>query len=200
MKAMTAVVVAALVLASLAGVAGAERGISVPANTNTTLTLPGLEVEGGLGTPVRCNVTLDLAIHQRIGKTTEALVGQSDVAVSTGACTEGNAGLLIGGRRVTGAQGPYHLTYQSFTGELPSISSVTVRINNVVFWIDVGGIDCLTNGAVDIDGTTTGGNPVTGVSVSSQSVPLTGDFLCIFTSGELNGRGSLSSSVRMTLF
>jgi hypothetical protein len=109
-------------------------------------------------------------------------------------------GLLVDGSRVTGAQGPYHLTYRSFTGTLPSITSMTVRINDVVWWLRVGEIDCLTNGAVDMDSSTTGGNPMTGARMTAQNVPVTGDFLCIFSAVTLNAAGSLSASVRMTLF
>ncbi len=198
-KMIFAALAAVLALSLTAGVASAERGVSV-SPSNTTLSLPGLELEGGLGTPVRCNVTMDTALHERIAKVQGTLTGNADIAVSTGGCTDGNAGLLVGGRRVTGAQGPYHVTYESFDGELPNIESVTLTVNNVIFWISISGIDCLTNGAVDISGTTTGGNPATGIDVTAQNVPLTGDFLCIFSSGDMKGSGSLSSSIRMTLF
>ena len=199
-KLILAALTAALALSLSASLASARTGISV-SPTATTLTLTNLELEGGIGTPVRCNVTMDAALHERTSKSVGSLAGFADIAVSTGGCSEGNAGILVGGRRVTGAQGPYHVTYRSFTGTLPSITSVTLRVNAVTFWIELPGVaDCLTNGAVNIDGSTTGGNPATGMRVTAQNIPLTGDFLCIFSSGTMNGTGNLSSSVRMTLF
>ncbi len=198
MRCTIATVLAALVLASLAGVAGAERGIGL-SPTSTTITLSGLEIEGGIGTPWRCNVTIDAAFHERTAKVAGTLLGLADLAVGTGACTEGDFGLLVGGRRVTGAQGPYHVTYEAFEGSLPNIGSISFTLNDVVFWITLPGIECLTDGAVDISLTTSGGNPATGVRLDPASVPLTGEFLCIFAGVELIGDGTLSNSVRMTL-
>ena len=196
-KVATALAAAAVLLITT-GVASARSGISM-SPTSTTLTYTNIEFEGGIGTPIRCNWTLDLAFHARTSKSVGSLTGFADLTM--GACSEGSIGILDGGRRVTGAQGPYHLTYRSFTGTLPNITSLTFRLNDVTFWIELPGFtDCLTNGAVDIDSTTTGGNPITGARMASQNVPMTGEFLCIFSAVELNGSGSLSSSVRMTLF
>ncbi len=190
---------ALLVVALTTGLASAGRAIGVNPWT-VALTMNELEIEGGMGTPVRCNLTVDYTLHNLIAKTLGTLMGTARMRLSTGSCSEGNAGLLVGGRRVTGSQGPYHITYRFYLGTLPNVTVLGLGLRFTTFWISVSGIDCLTDGAVDIDFETTGGNPATGMQVVSNNVPLTGDFLCIFSSGEMNGSGSLSSSVRMTLF
>ncbi len=194
-----AVCSSALVLALAAVPALASRGLLVSPN-RTVATFPSLEIEGGTGTPVRCDVIVSQTFHSTISKASHSLAGFTYVLVRTGACSEGNAGLLVGGRRVTGEQGPYHMQYVGFTGTLPDIRRLYVLIRLGLMWISVSGIDCLSDGEVVVEAGTTGGNPATGMDITSQPIPLTGDFLCIFSSGEANGSGSLSSSIRMTLF
>ncbi len=196
--AIRAIVAAVLVLSFSAAVAGARDGLAF-SPTTTTLTFARFEFSGGLGVDISCPVTLALTLHASVSKSVGALAGQTNVTAGTGRCSEGNAGLLVGGRRVTGAQGPYHLTYSSFSGTLPNISSVTLRVNDVAFWVTSSPAECLTQGAIDIAGTTTGGNPATGLSVSATGIPLTGNFLCTFASGSISGAGSLSPSVRIAL-
>jgi hypothetical protein len=190
---------AVLALSLSASIASARTGIAVTP-TSTTLTLINLNMDAS-GIDVQCNVTMDAALHARTNKSVGSLAGFADITVSTGACTEGNAGLLVGGRRVTGAQGPFHITYASFRGTLPSIESIRLVVNDVTFWITTpGGTDCLTNGAVDINGDSTGGTTVEGMNVSAQSIPLSGDFACNFSSGTMEGRGDLSTNLTISLF
>ncbi len=188
---------AILALALMASAAIANSGISF-SPTRTTLTFESARFEGGLGSPVSCSLTLDIELHPRTSKTAGTLTGLSDVGFNS--CIDGTMGMLVGGRRVTGPQGPFHVTYQSFTGTLPNITSITFKVNDVVLWYRQAEIDCLTAGAIDVLGTTTGGNPATGVNIASTSAPLTGDFSCIFSDLDVSASGSLSAATRMTLF
>ena len=197
MRKTLAVFATALALAATTSVASARSGIQLEPTT-TTLSMPAFTYEFGIGTGIRCDVTFDLALHPRVGKVASSLAGTFDIAV--GDCTEGELGVLVGGSR-RAAGGPYHLTYQSFTGTLPNISSITFRLNDVHIWFKWGGfLECLSDGPVDIGATTTGGNPFTGIAITSQQVPIAAEFLCDVSAIEITASGSLSSSVRMTLF
>jgi len=197
-KVILTIFAAALALTLSASVAGARTGIAVTP-TATTLTLVNVTLDAGFDV-AECNVTMRATLHARTIKSVGSLAGFADIAVSTGACTEGNAGILRGGARVTGPQGPYHVTYTSFSGTLPNISSVRLTVQDVTFWIGTTGTECLTNGAVDIHGDTFPGTTVTGMRVSAQSIPLTGGFLCGLTSGALEGSGTLSTALTISLF
>jgi hypothetical protein len=189
---------AALVLSVAASLASARTGLASSPATNT-LTLTNLELEGGLGNPVRCNVTMNVTLHSSVAKTVGALAGLARITVSTGSCAAGNAGLLVGGVRVTGAQGPYHVQYASFAGTLPSITAVTLNVVGVSFWIrSPEGVECNASN-VSIHGSTTGGNPATGMRVEAQNIPLSGGFLCSFASGTMQGNGTLASRETITL-
>ena len=189
----------ALTLALTAGIASAERGLASSPSANT-LTLPALELEGGLGTPVRCGVTMAVTLHASVAKTAGALAGNANITVGTGRCTNGDAGLLVRGARTT-TGGPYHVQYTGFTGRLPSITSVGLQVVGVEFWIQLSSprVECLTNGAQTIAGTTTGGNPATGIDVRAANVGLRGGILCLFATGAMNGVGTLATATTITL-
>ena len=191
-------VAVACLLAACTATARASRGISV-SPTSTSVTFSGFAIEGGTGTPTRCEATVHITLHASIAKTTGTLGGFADVHLGTGACRNGNAGLLVGGRRVTGAQGPFHVTYQSFVGTLPSIISLALKLNDITFWQEDGAFACLTQDAVDLTGSTTGGNPATGISFSAQNIPLAGSLLCSFASGTITASERFTSSLGMSL-
>lgn len=195
---MLATAIAVATLAIGTSVASARNGISY--SNGTTLTFPRMSFEGGLGEPLVCGITIAETLHANVLKSSGVLLGNANVTIATGTCSTGDMGLLVGGNRVTGSRGPYHLTFQSYTGTLPNITSITRRLNDITFWIEIGGITCLTGGAVDFNVTSAGGNPATGGNVTAQSIPVTGGLLCLFVTLEMNGIGSASTSVRLTLF
>lgn len=197
-KAIVAGLAAVLAVALSTSIAAARTGIAVtPSGSILTLNL-NLDMAG---IDVQCTWTLDLALHARTNKSVSSLVGFVDIAISTGRCSEGDQGLLAGGSRVIGAQGPYHLSYVSFSGTLPNITSVRWLINDVTFWLRTpGGTECLTNGAVDIRFDTTGGTTIEGAGVGAQNIPLVGGFLCGLASMTLEGNGDLSTNLTLSLF
>lgn len=71
-------------------------------------------------------------------------------------------------------QGPYHLTFRGFTGALPAVTSIILRLEDVVLWFRNEIFECLTNGPVDIGMNTAGGNPPTEAVIPAQPVSLTG--------------------------
>jgi hypothetical protein len=187
-KLILAVFTATVFVSLLSGAASARTGLRAEPRS-TYVYLHNLRLEGGIA-PVKCDVTMGVELHTSIPKAAGTLAGFATIAVSTGACEEGDAGLLVGGRRVTGLQGPYHVNYLSFTGTLPRIEAVTLQVLAVEFWIrEPRGVECLTNGSQNITGTTTGGNPATGISVAAQNIPLRGGILCLFAQGSMEGTG-----------
>ncbi len=170
--------------------AGARNGLRA-SPSSFAASISNMELAGGFGT-VRCDVHLWLTLHSSVSKANGALAGQTSIIVTTDACTTGNAGLLVGARRVTGVQGPYHVQYVTFSGTLPSISSVTLRVVGVEFWISepTFGVTCLTSGPQNITGISTGGNPATGVRIATTGINLEGGFGCEFTTGSMSGAGS----------
>lgn len=110
-----AALAAVLVLGAAAGVASANR-LSTSA-TSFTLTWRELYVPNTLEEPARCPLTLSGSFHARtFTKVRELLVGYVNAA-QTSICTGGEATVLT-------ATLPWHLTYQSFAGTLPAITSV----------------------------------------------------------------------------
>jgi hypothetical protein len=161
--------------------------------------MTNLEIEGGLGAPIRCNVTMNVTLHSSIAKTAGGLTGLTRLTISTGACASGDVGLLVGGRRVTGPQGPYHIQYLSFAGTLPSITSVTLALVGWEFWIRTfEGVECQGNN-INLHFSTTGGNPATGARVEAQSIPVSGGFTCLVGSITMQGTGAFSSREAITL-
>lgn len=174
------------------------RSAIVFSTPSPNVTFLSLQIEGGIGSSVSCSVDLNTTLHPWVVKTAGTLMGQTSVQFA-GICSGGSAGLLVGRSRVPGPQGPYHLTYQSFSGTLPNINGVTFRINDVTFWIEQPGVaTCLTNGAVDIDVRSTG-NPMSIWTISRSGIPLTGGIMCIFASATVSGTASPSFGPTMGL-
>jgi hypothetical protein len=198
-KLILAAVAATALFALLAGPAAARTGLVAEPRT-TTLTIGSLRLNGGLSTVV-CPITLTVTLHESVPKIRGTLAGFATVTDGTGSCSAGNSGLLVGGSRVTGPQGPYHVNYISFEGTLPNITAVTLEVLQVSFWITepVFRISCLTAEPQNITGTSTGGNPATGMEVRGAGIRLEGGFGCRIAEGSMEGSGSLSTAVTMSL-
>src|SRR6478672_9457988 len=115
--------IAALLLASALSTASARNLSSEIQNIRTTWR--SLEFESPLVT-VRCPVTMEGSFHSRtIPKIARLLIGAvTRINIKNESCTNGTA-------TVEGF--PWHITYESFTGNLPSISSVRVLLQRFLF-------------------------------------------------------------------
>lgn len=160
--------------------------------------------ESGGGFAISCPVTLEGSFHSStLTKRANALVGQiTRAVVNNAACTEGHAMILE-------ATLPWHVTFQSYTGTLPSITGVRHYLIGAGFQIEPGlGIVCLarTTAAAPAAGDASreaGGNITSLATDSTLSIPVTGA-LCpeegIFSgSGEVFVLGSTRTRVRLTL-
>lgn len=102
---------AALVLAGAVSTATAGRISS--SSQSLRVTWSSLEI--GEEAPARCQVTLEGSLHSRsIAKVERALVG-AVTRVSFTSCTNGSA---------SAESLPWHFSYESFTGTLPSITAL----------------------------------------------------------------------------
>ena len=193
-RAILSALVAAVVLALAVGSASANE--LAYSEDQYDIRWAALEFTPTAGSIMRCPLTLLGSFHTRtIDKAEGALIGDIDHAVlrggsGAGECTGGTATIL-------NASLPWHVTYESFTGELPDIDSYRIILVGASFEIiNSLGINCLAR--------TTLANPAAGevtVSESGQvttltgdpdvSIPVTGgDSLCAFVGVEASFSGS----------
>jgi hypothetical protein len=164
-------------------------------------TLTFSAAEGGIS--ITCPVTLEGSFLERTAtKVVDAL--RARITNSTvGTCREGNATILA-------ATQPWDVTYQSFTGTLPNITSVRYELLNAAFQVEPGlGIVCLARTTEEFpaagDATRDANGRITSLSPdSSLAIPTTGNFECprfgrFAGAGEVFVRGSSSTRVTLTL-
>ncbi len=174
-KLVFAVVGATVLLGALVTTASANRLSQSSSTLRATWT--AAEFSGGFGT-VRCSLTLEGSVHTRtITKTSGLLIGYITRA-SVGPCASGSATVLT-------ASLPWHVRYNSFSGTLPSISSITTNVVGSAFQIKepTFGITCLA--------TSTATEPSTGTYTRESGGTL--------TSVGLGGTIETSCGIRGTL-
>jgi hypothetical protein len=106
-----------------------------------------------------CEMTLTTSLHGSTAKTAGTLAGLvNDFRVAN--CRGGTWTVLTGTL-------PWHITYQSFTGTLPTITSVRWRIERFSWLMSAffGLGRCLYSGELEV---ITSGNPVTGATINER--------------------------------
>lgn len=196
LRTLVATVAATLALALCASGAGAESGISFAVSESSSI-FRSLTFEAN-GTEVICEFAIALTLHESTAKVAGTLMGQALVAVNTGECEGGDAGLYSGRERVRGYQGPYHVQYSSFAGTLPNITQLTFLVVGPRLWIELGGT-ALCNSNNTLQFSTSGGNPALGLFINMGGLRLEGGFLCGFLTGSAIGNGPLETAIGMTL-
>jgi hypothetical protein len=148
-----------------------------------------LVAEAG-GSRVSCAVSLEGSFHSR---TLSKVCGELAANVFEAGVRECNGGEAT----VLFETLPWHVQYNSFTGTLPSITSLTTMLVGAAIRISVGGVECLAR--------TSGREPwftrfnmssgrITSVeSLGEHTIALGGGFLCEFGgAGRLTGTGTLT--------
>lgn len=140
-----------------------------------------------------CEIELTLTLHSSMAKVRATLAG-SVTAAAVRSCTGARVRVLTAGL-------PWHINYQSFTGTLPSISTVTFQVVGVSFLSEAffGIARCLYGGNVRLTST---GNPITALRWGTELFPLFEEALSGFScpaGGRFEGTSTLRPSVRMTL-
>jgi len=151
------------------------------------------------GNTISCNVTLEGSFHSAtIAKVNEALIGSISRA-SVNTCSGGSGTVLA-------ETLPWHVRYSGFTGTLPNITGVTLRVISASFRLQPSGsVACLARSTVE--------NPVRGIinesstthSITSMTaepnvgIPLNG-FLCEFSGeGHFEGTGAVENGARASI-
>jgi hypothetical protein len=137
-KLILAALTAALALGALVSAATATR-IAV-SNQLFRVTWTGLSFNGGSSFgEVRCPVTIEGTFHSRtIVKNTSSLIGFVTSAAVGSPCTGGTATILQGSL-------PWHIWYNGFTGRLPDITGIQLRMLSAAFKVksNLNGQECL---------------------------------------------------------
>lgn len=134
-KLLLAGIIAALVLGTLVDAAPANR-----------LSLSGQQWRAVWGNlrflsafaSLECHVTLEGSFHSRtLSKVLEQLIGYvSKATIDETHCTGGSARALT-------EMLPWHVRYNGFSGSLPEINELHLRVVNFAFLIQVNGTSCL---------------------------------------------------------
>jgi hypothetical protein len=132
---------------------------------------------------ISCPVTLEGSFHSR---TLSKVCGQLIGYVSIAQVPPGSSGVCRGGSaRALTETLPWHILYVSFTGRLPTITSIRVKLTNARFEIEPGvfNILCLsatsaTSPAVGDIGVNGTGEATTLRALPEFQIPLTGSELC----------------------
>jgi len=125
---------AAILLASALSTTSA-RNLELFNSVNWRVTWSRLEFQSSLAILLRCQVTLEGSFHSRtIPKVARLLMGAITRIDIKENCTSGSAR--------PERPPPWHLTYEGFTGRLPTIETVRLLIQRFQFAIIVMGVTC----------------------------------------------------------
>lgn len=192
---------AALLLALSITAAASRLSYSVKEFRIMWATLSFSAEEGGVS--ITCPVTLEGSFLERTSIKVRDALSAKITNATVGTCREGSATILA-------ATLPWDVTYQSFTGTLPNITSVRYALLNAAFQVEPGlGIVCLARTSRTFpaagDATRDANGRITSLSAdSSLSIPTTGNVECprfgIFAgTGEVFVQGSSTTRVTLTL-
>lgn len=196
-KVLLTACVTVLALASLTGTAGASRGIQLSEAggelsgiraTNAMLVFTVAEER------IICSTSKILRIFREINKNPGNAIGQfREVTIS------GCRGATV--RALAGSQ-PWNITYVSFAGTLPNITSLRLQINGMSFLIEWFFQRCLYSGNPQM---TTVGSPINEMRLDETvTIPLFDQSLSTFFEcpGTMTVSGSLriAPNIRMRLF
>lgn len=159
------------------------------------------ESNGGL--PITCPVTLEGSFLERTSAKVRDALSARIVRATVATCQEGSATIL-------NASLPWSVTYQSFTGTLPTITGVRYALIGAAFQIEPGlGVVCLARTSSEAPAAGEARRDANGRITSlttdpSLLIPVTGSFECprfgIFTgTGEVFVQGSSTTRVTLSL-
>jgi hypothetical protein len=198
-----AAIAATLLLSIAVGVASANRIAQSEGRFRQVFP----ELHFGEGTTpgsndVVCSVTMEGSFHSRtMSKVLEALVGYVSRAIVSSTCTNGSA-------RVFTETLPWHIRYGGFTGRLPEITGINLRLIGSRFSIHSNslGTTCTS--------TTSAANPAKGIvhveqpGGAARTLETEGNagiptgFECLFVTGHFIGNSELfvlGSTTRITV-
>jgi len=133
---------AAVMLLSLAVGAASAGRLSV-GNQRFRVTWSRLEWQSEVAT-LRCPVTLEGSFHSTtIAKAARTLLGSiTKVNIREASCEGGSL-------QIRNETLPWHITYESFTGALPNITSVNFLLSRYLFGFETAGVSCSYGTSMD---------------------------------------------------
>jgi hypothetical protein len=195
MRTFYKVTLAALTTILVVGMAAAGALASRAINFEPTgrVTMSGtLQLADGSGSiNIQCALTLTWEVPSQVSK----VLGNSAGSITGDRVNEAGCS----GGRITplGETLPWPVTYVSFAGTLPNISSVRLTIRGLAFQAVTAFATCLFAGNLEI---TTNGTPVSSVSFDeSRALPLIRGTAFCPSSERLSARLPLEHQVRLTL-
>jgi hypothetical protein len=174
-RVLAAAFIAAATLAVFAS-SSAARWLSL-SNQNYRVTFQRWDFNVG-GMTTECRLTIEGSFHARTyAKVVNSLIGFLTRAIVGNPCIRGSATILT-------ETLPWHVPYRSFTGPLPSITSMITNVSGSAFRIrEPFGIVCLASGGIpQLTYTREAGGAISAAAISGTSP----------TNCEVNG--TLSSS------
>jgi hypothetical protein len=134
--------IAILTMACAVGTASALRSIEVGGRREVSYTGRALTFEGE-GTNVICEVTVNTTINAAISKTERSQAGNAEGRTNEAGCSGGHV-------RPLNVRGGWPILYKSFTGTLPTITSIRHRITISILIEAFGGLGrCLYSGSAE---------------------------------------------------
>lgn len=196
-----AALAAALLLTLSAAATAGRLSYSAREFRITWSTLRFSAAEGGVS--ITCPVTLEGAFLERTSAKVRDQVEARITSSTIGTCREGRATILAETQ-------PWDVTYQSFTGTLPSITGVRYALINAAFQVEPGlGIVCLARTSREApaagDARRDAAGRITSLTTDSTlQIPTTGNAECpefgiFFGTGEVFVQGSTTTRVTLTL-
>jgi len=192
---------AVVVVMAVAQAASARNLSSTSAETPSGAIWSALRMEAG-GMEATCPITLGGSLE--VGSLVKRAGTRFGVVseVRSGTCSRGAVTVLT-------ETLPWAMTYTSFAGTLPNISSITVNLIGLAMRVELGGIGCLVR--------TESAQPARGIATlrreefgdllpteiradETATIGLTGEFFCSFAGrGHFAGTGTLSSGIAIHL-
>jgi hypothetical protein len=168
---------ASLLLGSV--VSNASAGNLSVSNSNLRATFASLEFNGEGLAIIRCPVTLEGSFHSRtIPKVERLLIGAvTSAVVKQASCTNGVGSAFNGTERYNGITPantlPWHVTYESFSGTLPTPSAVNILFSRFRFGLRDNAGFCTGQYGSATDNITAAGNLGAGGAITSL-IPIDG--------------------------
>jgi hypothetical protein len=191
----------AAIVAMASSVASATRLATNESHFVIAWTPLEFQASGASPATVRCNVTLGGSFHSRtISKVAGQLIGAITEAI-VNTCSGGTARALT-------EKLPWHVQYGSFSGTLPNITGVTLKLIGAAFSIiPTGSMQCLavtstTEPALGIGNRETRTGAITGLRAEEATeIELKGGFFesCRLDKGHFRGTGTVENSLRNNL-
>jgi hypothetical protein len=194
MRALCTALACALIFAAAASDAAAEMFEVINGELGLRATWRSFEFEAN-GLVVRCPLTLEGTFAaESISTTPRAAVATiTSAALPSTGCTGGTAS-------VSTETLPWHVQYASFTGVLPTITSVRLRAVDAGFSVQLGGTTCRAR-ATEVEPVNLvaniGSEGVTSLEAEpTAGIRLEGNALCpFFGLGHVHGAGSLKTQL-----